>query len=382
MDLTAQQPLVLLAEADTLVAEDLSDALSEAGYRVLGPFATTAEALAAIKWESPALAVVDVKLRDGFCTALGQELRQRDIPILVHSGLQQDDPRTLGFRGLSWLSKPALPSDVVTLLDELSAPPARVAAEAAASASLELTEEPEDNPFILKLEGFVALSEADRAILARISASSRRLGPRVDLIREDDAPDGVFLILEGMAFRHKVRANGARQIMAYLVPGDLGDLDVALLTTMDHTITTASACRVVRLAPETIAELMQHHPQIARALRMSTLVDEATLREWLMNVGCRSALERLAHLFCELLVRFRAVDRTRGDSFELPVTQGELGDTTGLSNVHVNRSLQELRRRGLIELKGRRLKILNLPRLRAIAEFRSNYLHLGNRAAA
>jgi CRP-like cAMP-binding protein/ActR/RegA family two-component response regulator len=382
MDLTAQQPLVLLAEADTLVAEDLSDAISEAGYRVLGPFATTAEALAAIAWESPALAVVDVKLRDGFCTALGHELRQRGIPILVHSGLQQDDPRTLGFRGLSWLSKPALPRDVITLLNELSAPPARVAAEAAAPGSLEPAEGPEDNPFVLKLEGFVTLSKADRAILERISASSRRLGPRVDLIREDDAPDGVFLVMEGMAYRHKARGNGTRQIMAYLVPGDLGDLDVALLTTMDHTITTASACRVVRLAPETIAELMQNHPQIARALRMSTLVDEATLREWLVNIGCRSALERLAHLFCELLVRFRAVDRTHGDSFELPVTQGELGQTTGLSNVHVNRSLQELRRRGLIELKGRRLKILNLPRLRAVAEFRSNYLHLGNRAAA
>jgi CRP-like cAMP-binding protein len=75
-------------------------------------------------------------------------------------------------------------------------------------------------------------------------------------------------------------------------------------------------------------------------------------------------------------------DHTRGDSFELPVTQGKLGDTMGLSNVHVNRSLQKLRRRGLIEFKGRRLTILNLPRLRAVAEFRSNYLHLGNRAAA
>jgi len=382
MNATAQQPLVLLAEADALVAEDLGDALSEAGYRVLGPFATTAESLTAIKWESPALAVVDVKLRDGFCTALGHDLRQRDIPILVHSDLPQDDPRTLGFRGLSWLSKPALPRDVVSLLDELSASPARVAAEAAAPASLDPEEEPKGNPLVRKLEGFVALSEADRAILGRISAGSHLLGPRVDLIREGDAPDGVFLVMEGMAFRHKARGNGARQIMAYLLPGDLGDLDVALLTTMDHTITTASACRVVRLAPETIAELMQHHPQIARALRMSTLVDEATLREWLVNVGCRSALERLAHLFCELLVRFRAVDRTRGDSFELPVTQSELGDTTGLSSVHVNRSLQELRRRGLIELKGRRLTILNLPRLRVVAEFRSNYLHLGNRAAA
>ena len=127
---------------------------------------------------------------------------------------------------------------------------------------------------------------------------------------------------------------------------------------------------------------MSENWRIGSALLWGTLVDEAILREWLVNVGSRSAVERLAHLFCELLVRLRAVDRTEGDSFELPVTQAELGDTTGLSNVHVNRSLQELRRQGLIELKGRRLTILNLPRLRAVAEFRSNYLHLGNRTAA
>ena len=98
-------------------------------------------------------------------------------------------------------------------------------------------------------------------------------------------------------------------------------------------------------------------------------------------IGCRSALERVAHLFCELLLRLRAVGLATDDSYELPVTQLDLGDTTGLSNVHVNRTLQELRRQGLIELKGRRLRILNLPRLKAIAEFKSNYLHL-DRAAA
>ena len=382
MDLTTPQPLVLLAEADTLVAEDLSDALSEAGYRVLGPFATTAEALAAIAWESPAFAVVDVKLRDGFCTALGHELRQRGVPILVHSGLQQDDPRTLGFQGLPWLSKPALPNDVVALLGEMASQTASGGTEAAASApELQLAEE-RGNPLIRKLEGFVTLSDADRAILERISAHTRTLGPRVDLIGEGDKPDGIFLVMEGMACRHKMRENGSRQIMAYLVPGDLGDLDVALLDTMDHTISTLSACRVVRIAPDTIAELMQHHPQIARGLRMSTLVDEATLREWLMNVGRRSALERIAHLFCELLVRLQVVGLVEANSFALPLTQVELAHTTGLSNVHANRSLQELRRQGLIELKSGRLTILNLPRLRKVAEFRSNYLHLGNRAAA
>ena len=238
------------------------------------------------------------------------------------------------------------------------------------------------NPLIRKLEGFGVLSEADRAVLTQISANPRLIGPRMDLIREGDRPEGVFLVLDGMACRHKVRETGARQILAYLLPGDLCDLDVALLDTMDHTITTVAACRVVQIPPETIAALIQHHPQVARTLRKTTLVDNATLREWLVNVGSRSAVERLAHLFCELLVRLRAVDRTEGDSFELSVTQAELGDTTGLSSVHVNRSLQELRRQGLIELKGRRLTILNLPRLRAVAEFRANYLHLGNRTAA
>lgn len=383
MDLIAQQPTVLLAEADALVSMDLSDALEQAGYRVLGPFATSHEALAAMEQESPTLAIVDIVLRDGVCIALGDTLRQRSVPFLVHSGLQpRDESHALSFRGVPWLAKPALPEDVVVLLNELAfLPPKPAPVEAAAPVRLVQSAEIRGNPLVRKLEGLVRLSGADRAILERISANPRLIGPRVDLIREGGTPDGVVLVMDGMACRHKVRENGARQIMAYLLPGDLGDLNVALLSRMDHSITTLSACRVVRITPETIAELMQH-PQIARALRVSTLVDKATLREWLVNVGRRSALERIAHLFCELLARLQVVGLTDGGSYALPISQLDLADTTGLSNVHVNRSLQELRRRGLIVWKGRQLTILDLPRLRGIAEFRANYLHLGDCAAA
>jgi len=238
------------------------------------------------------------------------------------------------------------------------------------------------NPLLRKLEAFAPLSEAERAVLEGLSGPIEVVPAHADLIREGDKPKGILLVLEGMAFRYKTRASGARQIVAYLVPGDMGDLDVALLDQMDHNIASFSACKVVWIKPETLASIQQNYPTIARALRMSTLVDEATLREWLVNVGCRSAIERIAHLFCELLVRLQVVGLATDNSYTLPLTQLDLADTTGMSNVHVNRSLQELRRQGLIELKGGRLTILNLPRLRAVAEFKANYLHLGDQAAA
>ena len=231
------------------------------------------------------------------------------------------------------------------------------------------------NPLVRKLEAFHPLSEAERTTLERISAQGTVVGPRIDLIREGDTPDGVIVVMEGIACRQKHRANGSRQITAFLVPGDTCDLDVGLLSQMDHTVTTLSICRVVRLSGDVVTRLLEEHPAIAKALRISTLVDEATLREWLVNVGCRSAIERIAHLLCELLVRLQIAGFASEDSYELPVTQLDLADTVGLSNVHVNRSLQELRRQGVIELKGRSLKILDRQKLRNIAEFNPRYLH-------
>lgn len=383
MDLIVVRPIVLLAEADAIVGMNLSEALETAGYRVIGPFATAPEALVALAQENPTLAVVDIVLRDGVCTALERELRQRAVPFIVHSSLRQDEPDASNFQGVPWVGKPALPEDVVVLASELAVPPlAPKWDEAIAPIQIVHPVEERRNPLIRKLEGFVALSDADRAILERISANPRLVGPRVDLINEGNTPDGVFLVMEGIAARHKLRTNGLRQIMAYLLPGDFCDLDVALLNKMDHSITTLSSCKVVRIPSETIAEIMQGHPRLARAMRMSTLVDEATLREWLVNVGRRTALERIAHLFCELLVRLQVIGLTDAESYALRLTQLDLADTTGLSNVHVNRSMQELRRRGLIEFKNGRVTIFNLPKLKALAEFKANYLHLGDRAAA
>ena len=188
--------------------------------------------------------------------------------------------------------------------------------------------------------------------------------------------------MDGIACRYTMRASGVRQIMAYLIPGDYCDLDVALLARMDHSIGTLSACKVVRIDLAAIQDLLRHHPDITHALRLATLVDEATLREWVVNLGRRNAVERIAHLLCELLLRLRAVGRAAGNGFAFPVTQADLADTTGQNTVQVNRALVSLQQQGLISFSEHRVEILDLARLEALAEFRPDYLHLGARAAA
>ena len=232
------------------------------------------------------------------------------------------------------------------------------------------------NPAIRKLERLVALSAADRGWLERVEAEARLVGARTDLIVEGSDPDGAILILEGIACRHKHRANGRRQITAYLLPGDMSDLEAVFQDRMPHGVSTITPCRIARLSPRTLSESVHQSQALSQAARMLSLIDEATYGEWLLNLGCRSGVERLAHLICELFHRLRAVGLTTGNSFSLPVTQVDLAHTLGLSGVHTNRSLQELRHQRVIRLAERRLTILDLPRLMAIAEFDPSYLNL------
>ena len=238
------------------------------------------------------------------------------------------------------------------------------------------------SPFLQKLDAFHDLSSEDRNALSRLVTTTRDYPAHTDILREGEPVDGVLIVLRGFACRNQFRQNGARQITAYLVPGDHCHLEAGLINRMDHTVSTLSPCRVARVTSEALQVVARQHLAIRQALRMSILVNEATLREWIVNIGCRTAVERIAHLFCELLVRLQVVGYASEDSYEFPITQLDLANTVGLSNVHVNRSLQELRRQGVIELKGRTLKILDRQRLKSIAEFDSKYLHLGTRASA
>jgi CRP-like cAMP-binding protein len=237
------------------------------------------------------------------------------------------------------------------------------------------------NPLVLKLEHGAALTDEDRRSLEKILGDVRHHPARHDIIREGDRPDHVHVVLEGFVFRYKMLPDGRRHIMAYLVPGDLCDLHVSILGEMDHSIATAGPCRVAYIARHTINELTERHPRITRALWWATLVDEGILLEWLVNME-RDAEQQIAHLFCELLVRLQSVGLADENSYELPVTQAELGDTLGMSTVHVNRTLQELRRKGLLTLKGKQLTIHDVDGLKKFSGFDPNYLHLTKRRGA
>ena len=221
-----------------------------------------------------------------------------------------------------------------------------------------------------------ALTAEDRIRLDSVTRYTRKVGAREDLIREGDEPSQVHLVLDGFACRYKTLPNGRRQIMAFLIPGDFCDFHVAILGTMDHGIATLTPCTMVSIPVETIEDLTTHHPRISRALWWCTLVDEAILREWLVNMGQRPADQQAAHIFCELLVRLQSVGRATDNSYSFPLTQEEFGDALGLSVVHVNRTLQQLRETGFIILRGGTLTIPDVDRLKAFAGFNPNYLHL------
>ncbi|MET0598910.1 MAG: Crp/Fnr family transcriptional regulator [Mesorhizobium sp.] len=233
------------------------------------------------------------------------------------------------------------------------------------------------NSLAQKLQSFEKLSEADLAVLENVIAKTRQVDARQDLIEEGDVPTDVLLVLEGFACRYKLLANGRRHIFSYMIAGDFCDLHGFIFRTMDHSVATLTTCTVVDIPRRTVLDLTEHHPRIARGLMWSTLVDQAVLREWLVNMGQRSAVEATAHLLCEMLMRLEIVGLVSNGHYQLPLTQTDLADTLGISIVHTNRSLKALREAGLVEMIDKAVYIPNIEKLKAFSGFTANYLHIG-----
>jgi CRP-like cAMP-binding protein len=172
--------------------------------------------------------------------------------------------------------------------------------------------------------------------------------------------------------------DGRRQVVSVFIPGDLCDANVFMLKEMDHSIGAITRLSYAEIGPADFENLMERSPRIAQAMWWHQLVIAATQREWTTNVGRRSAYERVAHLLCELFTRLRAVGLTNDGECDFPLTQNDLADCTGLTSVHINRTLQDLRRSGMIALERRTLGIPDFDRLMDLCMFNPNYLHLNH----
>jgi CRP-like cAMP-binding protein len=232
------------------------------------------------------------------------------------------------------------------------------------------------SPSTLKLEAFTRLSADDRAAIESLSRNVKTVEARRDLVKEGDRPKNVHLMLKGWAARYKDLPNGKRQIVGLFVPGDFCGLNFYILKRMDHSIGAITPSTLAVISPDEMDALTSRHSRITQALLWHQLVSASIEREWLLNNGQRGAQERLAHLLLEMYFRLRTVGLVRDGSCDFPLTQTDLAEVTGLTPVHVNRMVQELRRQGYIELERKRLHIREIDRLIELAMFNPDYLYL------
>ena len=234
---------------------------------------------------------------------------------------------------------------------------------------------------IRKLEQFGKLSSNERHILENLHLDIQQIDAGRNLARSGQRASHCPLLLAGMVCRYRTMQDGQRQIMSFHFPGDILDLSGLLLNTLDHDIGTLTPVKVAPIAHATLRGWIEQHPGLGRRLWQDTLVDAAVFREWVVNVGRRSAYARTAHLLCEIVARIRAVGVAQ-DHPSLPVTAVDLADATGLSVVHINRVLQELRTRKLVEFRGKAVVVLDWDGLRHAGGFDPDYLHQAVPAAA
>ena len=232
-------------------------------------------------------------------------------------------------------------------------------------------------PMLDRLLNWMPLSPRDQEALLNLPHSVKAMEAHQYIVRERDRPTHSCVMLRGYSFRHKVVANGHRQICAIHMKGDLVDLQNSLLGVADHSVQMLSAGKVAFVPREDVERIAFERPMIGRAMWVDTLVEASIAREWIANVGRRDARTRLAHLLCEFSLRLKVAGLGEQAGWELPMTQEQLADATGMTSVHVNRSISALEAQGLIERPSpRSIVIADWKKLTAAGDFDGNYLHL------
>lgn len=224
-----------------------------------------------------------------------------------------------------------------------------------------------------------ALASREYDALAALPSASRSYEPGQYLLREGDRPRACSFLRKGFVYRHKIVGDGGRQIVSIHLPGDFVDVQNILLDTSDHNLQALTEATIMTINTEELLAVATTHPPIAKALWQETLVEAAIMREWVANVGRRDARSRTAHMLCELAMRREHAGLGPRETFDLPMTQEQLGDALGLTAVHVNRTLKTLEGEGLITRNKRSVTVADWRALQRAGDFTAAYLHFAER---
>jgi CRP-like cAMP-binding protein len=228
-----------------------------------------------------------------------------------------------------------------------------------------------------KLELWRPLEDEDRNAVLALPHTIRSLGPSEYIVREGDIATHTCVLLSGFAMRNKIVIEGARQIFAVHIRGDLLDVQNSFLGKADHNVQTLTPCEVAYIPVEAVRQIIFERPRVGKAILYDTLVDAAIFREWIANVGRRDGRTRVAHLLCEFALRQEVAGLAERCSFSFPLTQEQIADCTGLTPIHVNRMLRRLDEAGLVvREKTRTMHIKDWAQLQKVGDFDKEYLHL------
>jgi CRP-like cAMP-binding protein len=228
---------------------------------------------------------------------------------------------------------------------------------------------------VRKLETHYPLSDEDRFAIYGLPYKKRQLEAQSYSVREGDRPEKCAVMLSGYAFRHKVTGDGERQILSIHIPGEALDFQNLFLRESDHNVQMLTRSEVAEIPQQALEELVLTQPSVSRAILVSTLVEASIFREWALNIGRRDSRSRIAHLLCEFAYRLSVQGLEPSGDYELPITQEQLADATGLTAVHVNRVLKGLQSEGLLDRNRRIVSFPDWHRLRDVGDFNPRYLH-------
>lgn len=229
-------------------------------------------------------------------------------------------------------------------------------------------------PLIRKLERLAELNDADRRVVAALPFTMEDVRKRDYLVREGEEAARCAVLITGYACRHKTTRSGGRQIVSFHMSGDILNLQQVLLPRADHHVEATTDATVAWVPSAALKTMASDRPTIGEALWRDTLIDASIFREWVLNVGRRNSTARVAHMLCEFTTRMEAAGLETPQSFYLPMSQEQIADATGLSAVHVNRTLHALQAQGAIVVQRGQVRVVDPERMRGIAEFDPAYL--------